>query len=210
MGVYCMLSGLYTAPTQLLNRGELNWKFISNVLTERMPSDVHREKRSFSLHITCRNLMKTLTIRVPQQTCSESFSSSWLPSEKFCKRVSWRSWKASWVLHIYLDYEGLFICFVYLTFCVLLLNLFALASETLDLAAALIYSTWNWAAEGGGNCSTELHSGLLKHLNTVLSVRWAKKFTWAGAIPAAQANMLLRICTLEQQGTWTTREDRVF
>ena len=102
---------------------------------------------------------------VIQPSHSDSVTSSWLFLEKFCKRVSWRSWKASWVLHIYLDYRGLFICFIYPTFCVLHLNLFVLASASSDLAAALIYL--NKVCWG---CSTKLRSGPLKHLNTALSV----------------------------------------
>lgn len=74
-----------------------------------------------------------------QQSCCDSETSSWLSSEEFCRRVSCRRWKANWVLHIYLDYQGLFICFIYPIFCVLHLNLFVLALATSDLAAACIY-----------------------------------------------------------------------
>lgn len=47
--------------------------------------------------------------------------------------------KAKWVLHICLGKQGLFICFISPTFCVLPLHLFALALQTSNLAVAFIY-----------------------------------------------------------------------
>lgn len=58
-------------------------------------------------------------LRVSSRLPVRPAASLLLPSQTICKRVSWRSWHATWVLHIYLDYKGLFICFICPTFCVL-------------------------------------------------------------------------------------------